>query len=349
MEKKELKGVIDRILTEKIQVLLNRIDSFQNHIIKEIENLKRIDDVMQFEIPADLLLAEARSEEAEIQLLNDYVKKISSATTQQSLISSILEGVNCFCSRAALFLLRDDKLTGWKGKGFSGTNDEINDEELNKIFFSLSANTVFKQVLESKKPYAGDPVSKPDDFLIYNRFGGKQPEKILVLPFFVKGKPQAIIYCDASRGKAIKQKNVEIVSLVGELSLDLLPLRQKIMTRVKTQEFIGPAETGERIESKHMELIDEMEKTATTTMRENDPERLARVIVNDVILYNQKVVEDGIRNKNLYEVLKDTLVQAKEMYMRKAHDVKYFEAQLIHTLARGDKTALKGYNFEVFK
>ena len=349
MEKNELKGAIDRILTEKIQVLLNRIDSFQNHIIKEIENLKHIDDVMQFEIPADLLLADDISAEAEIQLLNDYVKKIAAATNQQSLTSSILEGVNCFCSRSALFLLRDDKLTGWKGKGFSGKNDEINDEELNKIFFSLSANTVFKLVLESKKPYEGAPVSRPDDFLIYNRFGGKPPEKILVLPFFVKGKPQAVIYCDASPGKTIKQKNVEIIALVGELSLDLLPLRQKILTRVKTQEFIGSAETGEQTEFKPKEPPDEMEKTATTTMRENDPERLARVIVNDVILYNQKVVEDGIRNKNLYNVLKDTLAQAKEMYMRKAHDVKYFEAQLIHTLARGDKTALKGYNFEVFK
>jgi hypothetical protein len=48
-------------------------------------------------------------------------------------------------------------------------------------------------------------------------------------------------------------------------------------------------------------------------------------------------------------VLKDTLIQAKELYMKKAHDVKHFEAQLINTLARGDKAALKGYNFEVFK
>ena len=246
MEKKELKTIIDRILTEKIQLLLNRIDSFQNHIIKEIENLKRLDDVMQFEIPADIRLGVDGTEAEDIRLLNEYVKNISAMTNQQSLIGGILEGVNCFCSRSALFLLRDDKLTGWKGKGFVGIDDEINDEDLNKIFFSLSANTVFKMVLESKKPYEGDPVSRPDDFLIYNRFGGKQPDKILVLPFFVKGKPQAVIYCDASRGKTIKRKNIEIIATVGELSLDLLPLRQRILTRVKTQEFIESPEMVHR-------------------------------------------------------------------------------------------------------
>ncbi len=212
----------------------------------------------------------------------------------------------------------------------------------------MSANTIFSSVLENRTGYQGDAVCKPDDFLIYNRLGGKKPELILVLPFFVKGKPQAVIYCDAFKGKTIQRLPIETLATVGELSLDLLPLRQKIMTQVKTQEFIGGGETESKHEITSIEDFDELEKTSTS-LKENDPERLARVIVNDVILYNKKVIEDGIRNKNLYDVLKETLLQAKEIYLRKFNDLKYFETQLIQTLARGDKKVLKGYNFEVFK
>ena len=170
--------------------------------------------------------------------LNEYVKKIAAASNQLLLIGSIIEGINRFCDRAALFLLRDDKLVGWKGKGFSGENGQISDEELKKIFFSLSANTVLKSVIETKKSYMGDPLCKPDDFLIYNRFGGGKPKKILVLPFLVKGKPQAVIYADSLTGAPIKAKLIEILATVGELSLDMLPIRQKLLAKIKTQEFV---------------------------------------------------------------------------------------------------------------
>lgn len=190
----------------------------------------------------------------------------------------------------------------------------------------------------------GEPICKPDDFLIYNRFGGGKPQKIFVLPFFVKGKPQAVIYADSLVDTPINHKIIEILATVGELSLDMLPIRQKILTKIKTQEFIEEPE----LEVKFKEPNDELEKTSAPA-KSNDPERYARVIINDIILYNKKVVEDGIKNKNLYEVLKETLLQAKELYMRRSSDLRYFEEQMVKILAKGDRQALKGYNFEVYR
>jgi hypothetical protein len=190
----------------------------------------------------------------------------------------------------------------------------------------------------------GEPICKPDDFLIYNRLGGGKPKKIFVLPFFVKGKPQAVIYADSMVETPINQKSIEILATVGELSLDMLPIRQKFLTKIKTQEFVEEPE----LEVKVSEHADEMEKTSAPA-KANDPERYARVIINDIILYNKKVVDDGIKNKNLYEVLKETLLQAKELYMRRSSDLRYFEEQMVKILAKGDRRALKGYNFEVYK
>jgi len=346
MKNEEVRNFVEKVITEKMQLLLNRIDSFQSNLFRDIEKLKDLDELTKFSLPKEFAGPDEDADSAaDIAVLNDYVKKISSAANQLLLISGIIEGINRFCDRAALFLLRDDKLVGWRGKGFSGENGQISDEELKKIFFSLSANTVLKSVIETKKSYLGDPVNKPDDFLIYNRFGGGKPRKIFVLPFFVKGKPQAVIYADSLAGGPIKTKVIEVLATVGELSLDMLPIRQKVLAKIKTQEFVEDTEVEHR---PAFERSDEFEKTSAP-IRENDPERYARVIINDIILYNKKVVEDGIKNRNLYEVLKETLLQAKELYMRRSSDLRYFEEQMVNVLAKGDRKALKGYNFEVLK
>ncbi len=344
MKNEEIRHYVEKVINDKMQLLLNRIDTFQSNMFRDIEKLKDLDELAKFSLPKEF---SARDEEADgagdIAALNEYVKKIAAASNQLLLIGSIIEGINRFCDRAALFLLRDDKLVGWRGKGFSGENGQISDEELKRIFFSLSADTVLKSVIETKKSYMGDPLCKPDDFLIYNRLGGGKPKKVLVLPFLVKGKPQAVIYTDSLTGAPIKAKIIEVLATVGELSLDMLPIRQKLLAKIKTQEFVEETE----VEQKIMEHTDEFEKTSPP-IRENDPERYARVIINDIILYNKKVVEDGIKNRNLYEVLKETLLQAKELYMRRSSDLRYFEEQLVNILAKGDRAALKGYKFEVF-
>jgi hypothetical protein len=116
------------------------------------------------------------------------------------------------------------------------------------------------------------------------------------------------------------------------------------LTKIKTHEFVEEPE----LEIKIHERADEFEKTSAPA-KANDPERYARVIINDIILYNKKVVDDGIKNKNLYEVLKETLLQAKELYVRRSSDLRYFEEQMVKILAKGDRQVLKGYNFEVYK
>ena len=84
------------------------------------------------------------------------------------------------------------------------------------------------------------------------------------------------------------------------------------------------------IEEEEKELSDSqefhsMEETVHST-KENDPERKARVIINDIILYNRNIVEEGRNKKNLYRLLEDTILQAKEEYMRKFNDLSSFES-----------------------
>jgi len=347
MSEEKLRELIDNILSEKKKILISKINSVQEDIINHLDELKEWGDFLDYQIPDNLKIPNNSTESDKVFVLNKYIKNISSADNQLNLINNLIEGINSFCSRAAIFLLRDDKLVGWNGKGFSERDKEIKDKDIKKIFFSLSANTIFKYTIDKKKIYSGQPLSQPDDHLIYSRFGGGNPERIFVKPFFVKGKPQAVIYADSFGEKEIHEKEIEIISIVGEMSLDLLPLKQKILARVKTKEFIGEPEPEESDLSDSQDFHS-MEETVHST-RENDPERKARVIINDIILYNRNIVEEGRNKKNLYRLLEDTILQAKEEYMRKFNDLSAFESNLIKILAKGDRESLEGYKFETFQ
>jgi CheY-like chemotaxis protein len=45
-----------------------------------------------------------------------------------------------------------------------------------------------------------------------------------------------------------------------------------------------------------------------------DARRLARIIVSDIVLYNKKKVEEGIRSNNFYELLKEEIEEGKKHY-----------------------------------
>ncbi len=350
-----LKSVIDKILVEKKGLVISKLHSIQEGILNQLETLTQLEGFDAYTIPEGLSIgAGDSSKDNPIDHIHKFTKEISSAVNQLGLINNLLDGLSHYCQRSSLFLLRDDKLVGWKGKGFSASGGSIDDEEIKKVFFSLSADTIFKKVLNSKESYYGAPNSQSDDHLIYSRFGGDLPSNVFVLPFFVKGKPQAVIYTDIFQSGSIQRKEIEILATVGEMSLDLLPLKQKIMAKVKTQEFVEDPHEQTKVEAseaapekKAPEVIapDVSSDVPFQSIKLNDPARKARVIINDIIMYNPDVVKNGLTNKNLGDVLKDTLEQAKEEYLRKYDDLTVFEEQLVKILAKGDRSALNGYNF----
>jgi hypothetical protein len=340
MPDEQVKNFIDSVLNKKMSLIISKINSLKSEIETNLKNITQSDDFFTYEIPKYLETKKENIEEEKISLLHRYTLKISTSTNQINLIDNLLEGINLFCKRAALFLLRDDKFVGWAGIGFLNKNGEIGNNDVKKIFLSFSANTIFRYIINNKNKYSGKALSQPDDHLIYSRFGGEKPNKIFVSPFYVNGKPQAVIYADSFGDKEIEEKTIEILSAVGEMSLNLLPFRQKLLARVKTKEF------SEEPEKEQIDLREPIHEDLFLSTKKNDPERKARVIINDLVLYNELIIDEARNSKNLYKSLQNAILQAKEEYLRKFNDVSIFEKQLVKILAKGDKEALRGYPFE---
>jgi CheY-like chemotaxis protein len=50
------------------------------------------------------------------------------------------------------------------------------------------------------------------------------------------------------------------------------------------------------------------------TAKSDEAKRFARLIISDIALYNQKVIEEGIENGNVEELLKDEMAEAEKLF-----------------------------------
>jgi hypothetical protein len=73
--------------------------------------------------------------------------------------------------------------------------------------------------------------------------------------------------------------------------------------------------------------------------------RLARLLVSEIKLYNEEQVEEGRRNRDIYERLKEDIDRSRQMYEERVdprilRSTDYFYQELVRILASGDSRAL---------
>ena len=66
--------------------------------------------------------------------------------------------------------------------------------------------------------------------------------------------------------------------------------------------------------------------------------RLARAIVSDVAIYNRDKVEQGIKNDNIFEILRDQLTEGREHFLsrvsREIADSNIFDIAVVDVLIK---------------
>lgn len=77
----------------------------------------------------------------------------------------------------------------------------------------------------------------------------------------------------------------------------------------------------------------------------DEARRLARMLVSEIKLYNEEQVEEGRRNQDIYERLKEDIDRSREMYEARVESrillsTDYFYQELVRILAAGDARAL---------
>ena len=78
-------------------------------------------------------------------------------------------------------------------------------------------------------------------------------------------------------------------------------------------------------------------------------QRFARLLVDEIKLYNQAKVAEGRKNKDLYDRLKEVIEKSRATYQKRygntvAASANYFQHEIIRSLAEDD-LSIMGANF----
>jgi hypothetical protein len=118
------------------------------------------------------------------------------------------------------------------------------------------------------------------------------------------------------------------------------------------QPFIGHAETvAAAAESLSAGIAPEVSPGISSEDQDlhRKAQRFARLLVDEIKLYNQAKVDEGRKNKDLYDLLQDVIEKSRVTYQKRygstvAASANYFEREIIRGLAEDDPS-LMGNNF----
>jgi len=116
-------------------------------------------------------------------------------------------------------------------------------------------------------------------------------------------------------------------------------------------------ESGVIAELQGAPVEDQLTASAAATASAEDTEihskarRFARLLVDEIKLYNQAKVSEGRKNKDLYDRLKDTIEKSRTTYQKRygntvAGSGNYFQHEVLRSLAEDD-ASLMGANFHL--
>ena len=274
-------------------------------------------------------------------LLNAAAALIQESTSQAEILRHLLEGAARFCGRAALFVVRAGAVTGWQGIGFE------NNDTLKSVSLNGSAGPVARSIHE--RATVTGPVTEFDaDFV--TAVGPPADSSFVVLPLVVKEKVAALIYAD---GGAVPDNRVDTSALTllcrfTGLWLELTALRKAGIT--------SPAEESQpqSAVTTAAPVPQTVAAAAAAPAGEEDElhkkaRRFAKLLVDEIKLYNQAKVSEGKQNRDLYQRLREDIEKSRATYENRfgstpAASGNYFTQELIRVLADND-IALMGGNF----
>jgi hypothetical protein len=299
--------------------------------------------------------------------LQKAVARIQAGATQKEILRALLDNTVLYCGRAALFVVKNGAATGWQGAAFSN-NDAIKD-------FALDVSSgIGARVLQSRTAENG--VASDFDKHFTSKFGAPSDGKVALLPLLLKDKVSALVYADsgahagtldaAALDVLVRATSawLEVISQRKQAQKDGTPEAEMHSAPSANDPFAAhaPLHTGKA----HHEAVPAAAMSAAAAwggssagfagLSPEDAEvhhkaqRFARLLMDEIKLYNQAKVADGRKHKDIYDRLKEDIEKSRATYLKRygntsAASGNYFNQELIRSLAEDD-VSLLGKNFQ---
>jgi hypothetical protein len=295
-------------------------------------------------------------------------------------LRALLDTGSAHCARIALFVVKAGAASGWQSRGFG------DDEVVKDFALDLSAGPV-AHTYQNRVATPGNIAEMGRKFV--KEFGAPANEQVLVLPLALKDKVAALVYADGGDSGKLDADALELLVVATSAWLEVTSLRKQVAARedgemvgriesppVQTvSSFSDPfaAHAPKHVPANPVEPEPATEVVEVASARgasaaapaaATDPlaglspedadvhrkaQRFARLLVDEIKLYNQAKVAEGRRNKDLYDRLKEDIDKSRGTFQKRygntaAASADYFQSELLRSLAEDD-ISIMGSNF----
>jgi len=128
-------------------------------------------------------------------------------------------------SRAALFTLKGDVVTGWHAAGAG-----VEESNVLALTMTLDQPSMFQDVVADLAFYKGPILQIPQNSQLIEALGGA-PQEAVACPLVIKGKVVGVLYGDGGPGSMIASDVSRLTALMqkASMSLEILILKTKIL------------------------------------------------------------------------------------------------------------------------
>jgi hypothetical protein len=307
---------------------------------------------------------------------------IQVSTTQKEILKALLDGGGAHCSRIALFVVKAGAATGWQSRGFA-ENDPIKDFALD-----VSAGPV-AHAYQNRAATPGN-IAEMDPRFVEQFGGPANEQILVVplllkdkVAALLYGDGGADGTLDGSALELLVMATsawLEVTSLRKQTHKDVGETGESIAAPAPVRTvssfsdpFAGhtPKHTAPVPDPEPAAEVVEVAATAQASASAAAPaaaadpfaglsaedadthrkaQRFARLLVDEIKLYNQAKVAEGRRHKDVYDRLKADIEKSRSTYQKRyghtaAASGEYFQQEVVRSLAEDD-VSLMGPNFK---
>lgn len=312
-------------------------------------------------------------------LLNAF-SSIHAGASQKEILRALLNAGSGYCSRIALFVVRAGVATGWQSRGFR------DDEAVKDFALDLTSGPA-AGTYQNRVATPGNITEMGMEFA--EHFGNPVHEQVLVLPLALKEKVAALVYADGGESGKLDSAALELLVMATSAWLEVASLRKQMAKEEAAAIRAESAPRGQTVSPysdpsagyapMHVPAIAPVEPESAPELVEvaaahaasaaapalaTDPlaglsqedadvhrkaQRFARLLVDEIKLYNHAKVAEGRRNKDLYDRLKEDIDKSRGTFEKRygstaAASGDYFQKELLRSLAEDD-VSIMGSNF----
>ena len=287
------------------------------------------------------------------EILSSTISAIQASTVQADILKALLEGVSRFSARTALFVVRGTTLAGWQARGFA-------DDNIRGATLDGSKGLAARAIQERDRVSAA---AAEFDSLFIQQHGAPADGSASLFPLVVRDKVAAILYCDSGQkpGLVSDFSAINVLTRYTCLWLELAAGKKSTGPQVAESGASAiPASVGSQTTSAATAGVAEtIAKAASAGVAGNlsadeqelhkKAQRFAKLLVDEIKLYNQSKVAEGKQNRDLYKVLREDIEKSRATYDKRyggtpVAPAKYFDSEVVRILADNDRS-LMGSDF----